>query len=116
MLPQPPLAAEPRFPLVSLTMRPPDPRRSRHDPTRGRVRTAAWLRAACLVLLGLSAAAHDLACASSGGAPRRNGMEAPPPFPVAPDFSVPDSRGVLQSLGSLMGPRGLVLVLYRGHW
>lgn len=58
-----------------------------------------------------------VACASAPGSPpRRNGMEAPPPFPVAPDFSVPDALGAPQTLSSLMGPRGLVLVLYRGHW
>ena len=57
------------------------------------------------------------ACASaSDHAPRRNRMEAAPLFPVAPDFRVPDATGAAQTLGSLMGPRGLVLVLYRGHW
>lgn len=54
-------------------------------------------------------------CASTGQ-PRRNGMEAPPPFPVAPDFNLPDATGAPRSLASLMGPKGLVLVLYRGHW
>lgn len=57
-----------------------------------------------------------LACASAPGQPRRNGMEAPPPFPVAPDFNLPDADGKVRSLASLMGPKGLVLVLYRGHW
>lgn len=57
-----------------------------------------------------------VACAGTSGQPRRNGMEAPPPFPVAPDFNLPDATGTPRSLASLMGPRGLVLVLYRGHW
>ncbi|HEY0137748.1 MAG TPA: hypothetical protein VGB85_26865 [Nannocystis sp.] len=66
--------------------------------------------------LGL-AAASVVGCASAPGSPpRRNGMEAPPPFPVAPDFSLPDALGAPRTLSSLMGPRGLVLVLYRGHW
>jgi len=43
-------------------------------------------------------------------------MEAAPPFPVAPDFNLPDALGGAQTLSSLMGPKGLVLVLYRGHW
>ena len=66
------------------------------------------------------AAAGPLACASSPGtaaAPaRRNAAERPPPFASAPDFSVPDASGAARDLASLMGPRGLVLVLYRGHW
>lgn len=71
-----------------------------------------------IVTLALLAAASGLtaACASTPGQPRRNGMEAPPPFPVAPDFNLPDGDGKSRSLASLMGPKGLVLVLYRGHW
>jgi hypothetical protein len=66
--------------------------------------------------LGLSAATGLIAGCASTGQPRRNGMEAPPPFPVAPDFNLPDATGAPRSLASLMGPKGLVLVLYRGHW
>jgi len=74
-----------------------------------------------IVTLALLSAASGLslftaACASTPGQPRRNGMEAPPPFPVAPDFNLPDGDGKSRSLASLMGPKGLVLVLYRGHW
>jgi len=65
---------------------------------------------------GSVAGGLTLACASAPGQPRRNGMEAPPPFPVAPDFNLPDADGTARSLASLMGPKGLVLVLYRGHW
>ena len=64
----------------------------------------------------MGAAGFAAACASTPGQPRRNGMEAPPPFPVAPDFNLPDGQGQSRSLASLMGPKGLVLVLYRGHW
>jgi hypothetical protein len=63
-----------------------------------------------------TAASGLIACASTPGQPRRNGMEAPPPFPVAPDFNLPDGDGKSRNLASLMGPKGLVLVLYRGHW
>jgi hypothetical protein len=65
-------------------------------------------------------AAGSAACATSPGAAaapaRRNAAERPPPFASAPDFSVPDASGAPRDLASLMGPRGLVLVLYRGHW
>ena len=82
------------------------------------VTRAPWsgLRRAFVVALALAAVA-PLACAAAPGSPpRRNRMEAPPPFATAPDFSVPDATGAQQTLGSLMGPKGLVLVLYRGHW
>lgn len=75
------------------------------------VATIATATATAIAAGGLIAA-----CASTPGQPRRNGMEAPPPFPVAPDFNLPDATGAPRSLASLMGPRGLVLVLYRGHW
>ncbi len=72
---------------------------------------------AVMVTAVLVAAAGPLACASAPGAPaRRNRMEAPPPFPTAPDFRLPDATGASRTLSSLMGPKGLVLVLYRGHW
>lgn len=68
------------------------------------------------IAAGIAAGGLIAACASTPGQPRRNGMEAPPPFPVAPDFNLPDATGAPRSLASLMGPKGLVLVLYRGHW
>ncbi|MBL8976285.1 MAG: hypothetical protein JNK56_37110 [Myxococcales bacterium] len=77
----------------------------------------AIVGAALAFAAGSVAGGLTLACASApGGQPRRNGMEAPPPFPVAPDFTLPDADGTARSLASLMGPKGLVLVLYRGHW
>ncbi len=78
-----------------------------------------FTRAIVFATLATTAAALaglTVACASAPGQPRRNGMEAPPPFPVAPDFNLPDADGNPRSLASLMGPKGLVLVLYRGHW
>lgn len=63
--------------------------------------------------------AGPIACASGTGTPppaHRNNAERPPPFALAPDFSVPDATGTPRDLASLMGPKGLVLVLYRGHW
>ncbi|MBA3549627.1 MAG: hypothetical protein H0T76_24380 [Nannocystis sp.] len=47
---------------------------------------------------------------------RRNDAERPSPFTTAPDATVPDASGTPRDIASLMGPRGLVLVLYRGHW
>lgn len=47
---------------------------------------------------------------------RRNKAERPPPFPTAPEFSLLDGHGQNHDLTSLMGPKGLVIVLYRGHW
>jgi len=72
---------------------------------------------ALLAFMPLSAG--PLACASGTGPPppaHRNNAERPPPFALAPDFSVPDATGTPRDLASLMGPKGLVLVLYRGHW
>jgi hypothetical protein len=71
--------------------------------------------------LGLTLlAAGPAACASRSSAgtqpARRNPAEGPPPFASAPDFKVRDATGAPRDLASLMGPRGLVLVLYRGHW
>lgn len=63
--------------------------------------------------------AGPLACASGTGTPppaHRNNAERPPPFATAPDFTVSDATGTPRDLASLMGPKGLVLVLYRGHW
>ena len=85
----------------------------------GALGPAAVLAAVLPVLL---AAVGPVACAVKGGAAngpgaaRRNRMEAPPPFPSAPDFTVADSTGAERSLDALMGRKGLVLVLYRGHW
>jgi len=87
-----------------------------HGAARGAWRVRAIVGALALAL-GTGSFMTLAGCASAPGSPpRRNGMEAPPPFPVAPDFSVPDALGAPQTLSSLMGPRGLVLVLYRGHW
>lgn len=72
---------------------------------------------ALLAFMPLSAG--PIACASGTGTPppaHRNNAERPPPFALAPDFSVPDATGTPRDLASLMGPKGLVLVLYRGHW
>jgi len=79
-------------------------------------------RAPAPLALGLALlAAGPAACAGRSdpgqAAPaRRNAAERPPPFAIAPDFRVPDAGGTPRDLASLMGPRGLVLVLYRGHW
>ncbi len=72
-------------------------------------------------LLAVSLLTGPLACAAtSPGSPpapaHRNNAERPPPFAVAPDFTVADATGTPRNLASLMGPKGLVLVLYRGHW
>ncbi len=93
-------------------MRPP----ATHQPLR---QQGPWARRGRAIVgaLALVLGAATVACASAPGSPpRRNGMEAPPPFPVAPDFNLPDALGRSQTLSSLMGPKGLVLVLYRGHW
>lgn len=116
-----PVAADTRLPLrcapVSRSLPPAGTSAQAHQlaPRRGLV---LWGRALIVGLaLCLGAAVTVGACATGpGGAPRRNGMEAPPPFPVAPDFKLPDATGAERSLASLMGPKGLVLVLYRGHW
>lgn len=90
-----------------------------HTPRRSRPLTGALT---LLMSALLAAAVGPVACAGKtgpDGAPppaRRNGMEAPPPFPSAPDFTVADAKGVQQTLDGLMGAKGLVLVLYRGHW
>lgn len=58
-----------------------------------------------------------LACSGQRGGPVPPGRaEAPPPFAVAPAFTLPDSAGQPRALRELMGPRGLILVIYRGHW
>jgi len=57
------------------------------------------------------------ACAGRGAGPvPPSRAEAPPPFAVAPDFSLLDSAGNPRSLADLAGPNGLILVTYRGHW
>lgn len=71
----------------------------------------------CLVLATLLAAGPP-GCAGrnlEGTAPR-SPAEGPPPFAIAPDFKLPDSAGAERSLAALTGPKGLVLVIYRGHW
>jgi hypothetical protein len=72
------------------------------------------------LLACLAAAAGTSACAGRDPAPgqpaRRNSAEAPPPFATAPEFSLPDGHGRNHDLAALMGPKGLVIVLYRGHW
>lgn len=68
--------------------------------------------------LALAAAAGPLGCATrklEGTAPR-SPAEGPPPFATAPDFTLPDSAGQPRRLAELMGAKGLVLVIYRGHW
>jgi hypothetical protein len=96
-------------------MRPPRvPAPSRHDPTHSAARRSTSFA------LGLALLAGPLACAIAPGTPpppaHRNNAERPPPFAIAPDFKVPDATGQPRDLASLMGPKGLVLVLYRGHW
>ena len=86
-------------------------------PTKHSRAALAWRGRAIVGALVLALGTAAVACAGAPGSPpRRNGMEAPPPFPVAPDFNVPDALGRSQTVSSLMGPKGLVLVLYRGHW
>lgn len=53
--------------------------------------------------------------AAAGPAPR-SPAEQPPPFASAPDFQLPDAAGKPHRLADLMGSKGLVLVIYRGHW
>lgn len=97
---------------------------SPHRRDRPRVRAPARGLAVRLMLglagrlaLGLVVAgAAACASSSSSGPARRNAAERPPPFPVAPDFGVTDAAGAARDLASVMGSRGLVLVLYRGHW
>jgi hypothetical protein len=70
--------------------------------------------------LALALALVGGAAACRGGSPdapaRRNASERPPPFATAPEFSLVDAAGATQRLDALMGAKGLVLVLYRGHW
>lgn len=71
----------------------------------------------CFVLAGLLVAG-SAGCAGrnlAGPAPR-SPAERPPPFAVAPAFKLPDSAGRERGLADLSGPKGLVLVIYRGHW
>jgi hypothetical protein len=78
-----------------------------------RLRTAACGLALATMLGGSAACAgRDV----PGQPARRNAAERPPPFPTAPEFSLLDGHGVNHDLASLMGPRGLVIVLFRGHW
>ncbi|MGH9466555.1 MAG: hypothetical protein ACRD1Y_04310 [Terriglobales bacterium] len=35
---------------------------------------------------------------------------------LAPPFAVPDQDGQAQTIASLSGERGLVLLFYRGYW
>ncbi len=95
---------------------------SPHRQDRPRVRGPARglaLGLAGRLALGLAlvvAGAAACASSSSSGPARRNAAERPPPFPVAPDFGVTDAAGAARDLASVMGSRGLVLGLYRGHW
>lgn len=76
------------------------------------VTTLAGLIAVAGLGLSLSCAGREV----PGQPARRNPAERPPPFPTAPEFSLLDGRGVSHDLASLMGPKGLVIVLFRGHW
>lgn len=101
------------------------PAPTRHDPTHGsriaaRRAPGGVVLGLGLTLLGLTLLG-PLACASAtpGSPPapaRRNAAERPPPFATAPDVTIADATGTPRDLASLMGPKGLVLVLYRGHW
>lgn len=79
-----------------------------------RIRTGLCGLALLAVCLGGSpgCAGRDV----PGQPARRNAAERPPPFPTAPEFSLPDGHGQNHDLTALMGPKGLVIVLYRGHW
>jgi hypothetical protein len=75
--------------------------------------------AALRLALALCSGLASSACARSpapGQPARRNPAEAPPPFARAPEFSLLDGHGRNHTIDQLMGPKGLVLVLYRGHW
>lgn len=70
-----------------------------------------------LVLVGpLAALAPACATRSSGGAAAKSPAERPPPFAAAPDFQLQDSEGRVRTLSELVGTKGLILVIYRGHW
>lgn len=67
----------------------------------------------------LALAAAPLACTRGGtaaGPAPRSPAEQTPPFASAPDFQLPDGAGKPHRLADLMGSKGLVLVIYRGHW
>jgi cytochrome oxidase Cu insertion factor (SCO1/SenC/PrrC family) len=87
--------------------------------TRAPGRTSMLASSSLAAVLAITAAG-PVGCAGKAatppGAAHRNRMEAPPPFPSAPDFTVADHTGAERSLDALMGRKGLVLVLYRGHW
>ncbi|HEY8380415.1 MAG TPA: hypothetical protein VIK91_28220 [Nannocystis sp.] len=73
-------------------------------------------RARVCALLGCLALGPVACSGTRGGPVPPSRAEAPPPFAVAPEFSLPDSAGELHDLAELTGPRGLILVIYRGHW
>jgi len=50
--------------------------------------------------------------AASPGGPRPAEL-GPQPGERLPEFSLPDQTGALRELGSLTGPKGLVLVFFR---
>ncbi len=65
---------------------------------------------------GCASSSATTAATTTAKPARRNDAERPSPFTTAPDVTVPDASGTPRDIASLMGPRGLVLVLYRGHW
>jgi hypothetical protein len=106
----------PRHPRPSAAIGHPGPRRDGSGPPSPRAFTGPVLRRLAVI----ACLAGGLACAGREPAPgepaRRNKAERPPPFATAPEFSLLDGQARNHTLGSLMGPKGLVLVLYRGHW
>lgn len=76
------------------------------------------LRALGLALALALTPAAGIGCAgrSTGATAPPSPAERPPPFAVAPDFQLPDSSGRTRSLAELTGERGLIVVIYRGHW
>lgn len=92
------------------------------SPRPGSRARALGLALAMVAMIGMTGTTGMVGgCASSSATTaakpaRRNDAERPSPFTTAPDATVPDASGTPRDIASLMGPRGLVLVLYRGHW
>lgn len=78
---------------------------------RSRPNSLRWALA-----LALSSAAGSCAGRSAEAPAPPSPAERPPPFATAPDLALPDSAGRTRTLAELTGPRGLILVIYRGHW